>query len=74
MSELTQCNYCALKKIRESARKKGLKVSRRAVDWGLGGFDIFVHPKDVVIVIGNKEQRDKYCVGWMQEIGDHCTC
>ena len=74
MSELTQCNYCLLKHIKKRAKEKRMKVTVRATNWGLGGFDVFMHPKDIVIDPKNVEQRNQYFQSWMMEITDHCVC
>jgi hypothetical protein len=71
MSELTQCNYCDLKSIKARAERDNLKVTKIKVDWGLGGYDILVHPKEVE---KPELDRDKYFVAWMMEIGKFCEC
>lgn len=55
MSELTQCNFCALQQIKEEAKRKGLKVvllpssySRRS-KFFRSGTSIFVVPKSISI-------------------------
>ena len=74
MSELTSCNHCGLKFFKARAKLDNKKVTKLDGDFGLGGYDIFVHPKDVKIEKGNKEQRDSYFVSWMMEIGTFCEC
>jgi len=58
MSELTPCNHCTLKRIREKAKEEGKKVTR-TFNHNYGGFDVFV----------DGEKRI-----WMQEITQSCCC
>jgi len=74
MSDLTRCNYCNLKSIKRRAKSKGLVVTKRSGDFGLGGMDVFVHPKEIKICVGDKVQRDKYFVSWLMEIPKYCCC
>jgi len=53
MSELTPCNYCTLKRIKEHAKENGLKVTLLTENWFdelTGGTSVYVHPKDIKIV------------------------
>ena len=74
----TQCNYCSLKAIRREAKAKGKKVTvLNDAKWGMGGFNIYVHPPDINIrklTGGEDGAREKYRSAWMWEIGKHCTC
>lgn len=78
MSELTECNYCKLSKIRASVRQSGNKVTLLAdAKWGMGGVNVYVHPKAVDIrklVGGEDGNRAQYRVSWMMEVPDHCCC
>ena len=74
MSELTPCNYCNLQEIKRNAKKKGFKVTKLSGDFGLGGVDVFAHPKNVKIDPKDEEQREKYFRAWMMEISDSCCC
>ena len=59
MSELTPCNYCSLKRIRERAKRDKLKVSLRQ-GWR-NGIDVYI-PRDLNKYIyekyGNRENLD----------------
>jgi hypothetical protein len=63
MSELTECNYCTLKRIKRDAKEKGKKVQvKRGVetDDSLGrGKDVYVDGEKTV---------------WFWELTDHCVC
>jgi len=75
MSELTSCNYCTLKGIRERAKENGLKVTLLIDNWFDGhpsGTSVYVHPKDVKIV--DKKARKKYFKAWLMEIPNKCCC
>lgn len=72
------CNYCRLKRLKEKAKKNGMKVTLKT-GWR-GGRDVFVHPKEVNPPKGfkhtpdSKEGFDQYFIAWMLEIGKHCEC
>ena len=76
MSELTQCNYCSLRQIRQRAKKEGKKVT--LLPGWRGGKDVFVHPSRItrkkLLAEQKKDEGRKYCVGWLMEITDHCVC
>jgi hypothetical protein len=58
MSELTVCNYCSLKRIRED--NKGKKIEVRAdKKHSLGGYEVTVNGK---------------MVAWFMALTDHCVC
>ena len=73
MSELTQCNYCSLQRIKTRAKENKcyvLKFKSHEMQ-GLGGYDIFVVPNGEKL---SKKNKDKYFVSWMMEIGTECEC
>jgi hypothetical protein len=76
MSELTQCNFCRLKGIKERAKKSGEKVTTLKANWGLGGMNVYVHPKDVNIRKLDEEgtSRKAFWKGWLMEVGNKCEC
>ena len=78
MSELTQCNYCSLRHIKADAQRRGKKVTILSdARWGMGGVNVYVHPKGVVIAKlegGEEGARKKYFVSWMMELTAHCVC
>ena len=73
MSELTTCNYCNLRRIKDRAKKEKKKVTKIPTSQELGGFEIFVHPKEIDIKKLSKKERTKYFSSWMWEITDHCV-
>jgi len=84
MSELTQCNYCSLQRIRARAKREGKVVT--LIPGGIG-VDVFVHPEYVgltgkVRIPANHRDSggdlysryEKYFVASMMEIPDRCCC
>lgn len=78
MSELTTCNYCNLKRIRRNAKAKGMKVTiLRDAHWGMGGENIYVHPREIKIAEfpgGEDGPRSHYFASWMMKIPNKCQC
>ena len=78
MSELTSCNYCSLCQIKRQAKAQGKKVTVLCdADWGAGGFNVYVHPKDVNIrKLDGSEDGERACYrqSWMMEIPSQCEC
>ena len=68
------CNYCSLKSIKVIAKINKKKVTVLESDSDMVGTDVFVHPKNIKMDKGNKEQRDKYFIAWMMAIGTYCQC
>jgi hypothetical protein len=45
--------------------------------WGLGGVNVYVHPKSVIIDKlkgGEDGERSKYRVAWFYELSESCCC
>jgi hypothetical protein len=74
MSELTTCNYCNLNHIKDDAKRNKQKVTVVPAKGKLGGFDVYVHPRGIVIEFLTKRESKPYWVAWMWEITDHCAC
>ena len=78
MSENTTCNFCKLARIRRNAKEKRLKVTvLNDARWGMGGSNVYVHPKEVKIAKlpeGEDGLRSTYRVSWMMEIPNSCRC
>lgn len=68
MGEGTICNFCSLQRIRARAKKDNFKVTLEHGSIGMGGIDVYVHPKNVEINPKNKLQRDKYFASWFMEL------
>lgn len=74
MSEITMCNHCALRAIREQAKQDGLKVSIRLDPRGReAGFwdravNCYVHPPEV------EPDHDEHFVAKFAILTDHCVC
>lgn len=78
MSELTQCNYCSLQHYHSEAKAKQLKVTVLPdAKFGLGGVNVYVHPKDVSIKElsgGEDGERKQYRQAWFMELPERCCC
>jgi hypothetical protein len=60
MSELTQCNHCSLIGIRRRAKQSGKKVTLLTdARWGMGGVNVYVHPKDVNVRLLDGGDRER---------------
>lgn len=71
------CNYCKFRILRKKALEGGLKVTTKTATWGMGGVEVFVHPKDVVIEEGaGKEDhpQKKYWKCWYMSLPNCCAC
>ena len=68
------CNYCRLNRIKKDA-ENGLKVTILSdAVWGLGGKNVYVHPKEIKISSLSDGERSKYRKAWMKEIPKQCFC
>lgn len=78
MSDLTLCNYCNLRSIRERAKKDNMKVTTlRDAGWGLGGINVYVHSRNIDITSlkgGEDGERKKFRVAWLMELTSNCCC
>lgn len=72
------CNYCILQSIKKQAKLKGYKVTiLYDAKWGLGGVNVYVHPKSIKISDlsgGEDGERKQYRKAWMMEIPVYCCC
>lgn len=75
---MSQCNYCSFQDYKSRAKKKGEKVTVLAdAEWGMGGVNVYSHPKDVNIRKlsgGEDDERAQYRVSWMMELPKTCQC
>lgn len=74
MSELTTCNYCNLERLRREAIQTKKRITMVPATWGMGGFEIYMHPRSVEIKKCTKEEKKRFWVSWMMEIGKTCGC
>jgi hypothetical protein len=78
MSELTQCNYCSLRRIRRDAKREKKRVTILSdARWGMGGVNVYVHPRDVNVSRlrgGEDGPRREYFVSWFMQLTQHCCC
>lgn len=72
MSELTKCNYCSIKEIRERAKRKGWKVTTNK-GWN-NGVNVYVHPKGIKFSELSDDEKYNHRVCWFQRLPDHCCC
>lgn len=74
MSELTQCNYCTLQELKRR-RKKGYRITiLKAHVPGLGGLNVYVHPKEVKIDPKDLKHKALYWQCWFMALGRRCEC
>ena len=75
MEVILRCNFCTLKKIKSNAEEIGLSATLiKSTSSGLGGIDVFIHPKNVTIESLEPEKRKEFFAVWAWEIGDKCHC
>lgn len=67
MSELTTCNFCTLRRMRERAKKNGDQIT-------LIGQDVYRHPKDVKLKDLPAAERKKYWAAWFMSLSSSCCC
>lgn len=75
---MADCNYCNLRRYKADARRAHMKITVLAdATWGMGGVNVYEHPKDVSIhkLSGGEDgDRAQYRISWMMELPDHCAC
>ena len=74
MNELTSCNFCSLRQIRNRAQVAGKKVH---IVYDNGSARVYVYPKEVKLpfwVDESTEFHEKYFTAWFMELSDHCCC
>lgn len=69
---MRECNHCKLQAIRKQAKKDGRRVSLRPAAWGMGGSEVYVHPRTVKTPWA--DDREKYWVAWMMLVPERCEC
>jgi hypothetical protein len=70
----TECNRCALDRIRARARRKGKMVTLMSSQWQVGGYEIYVHSRNINVRMLKPAQRKLYWRTWMLQIGRECVC
>jgi len=72
MSDLTPYNKDTLTRIKHDAKQKGLAVTvLHDAKWGMGGMNVYVHPKNVSIKDipgGEGGDRAKYRQAWFMAL------
>lgn len=72
------CNHCHYQNIKDKARVEKNKVSvLHDAKWGMGGVNVYVHPKNININElpgGEDDKRKQYRVAWFMELPDGCCC
>jgi len=64
---MSQCNYCTLKDIKGEARARGLEVTVKSDDFGMGGVSVYVHGSD-------QELKSGESAAWFMELPEECVC
>lgn len=71
------CNYCTFQGLKSRAKSEGKEVTVVPSTGSLGGVEVYLHPKGVVIQRGadsNVHPQHAYWVRWFMELPDHCCC
>lgn len=66
VSELTPCNFCSLKRMKERAELSGKEVILR-------GLDAYIVPKGQPLPTDPAE-LEKAWAAWFMELTNHCVC
>jgi hypothetical protein len=76
MSELTLCNYCAYRHLKQTLRPDWKLVEFRAKKKFAGFFwtTIYRVPEDREFDRLSEAQRERYFVASFAELTDHCVC
>ena len=79
MSELTECNFCRLKRLKAQAKTRHHIIKMIPATWGLGGVEIFIVPRGTTTKQIRSWDRhssfyDKYHSGWFMDITERCIC
>lgn len=69
MSEMTQCNFCSLRRYKERAEKTGMTI--RLVKRPSQGFPDGL---DIHKLKPGEEPNKKNKIGWFAKLTDHCCC
>lgn len=72
---MSQCNFCTNKQIIKKAKQSGNSVTHlKETKYGLGGINVYVHPKNINIKKLPAKEREKYFKVWFMALGSHCEC
>ena len=71
MSELSECNFCHLQRIKKSAKKRKKTIVLIKED---GWINVYKHPKNLEVNLEKQENKDKYWLVSFAAIGDKCGC
>lgn len=63
MSELTPCNYCSLRRMRDDAERRGTSIVVEVVDTG-----------DMAGWTSARYANEPEPSAWFAELSDHCVC
>lgn len=69
---MSKCNFCENNELIAAADKAGLTLTYEK--GMMGGKDVYVHPKEVVIKSLSKKEKKKYFRCWFMRIGKYCEC
>lgn len=73
---MSQCNFCSFELLKTRAKKAGLAYTtiNESRNDGLGGVNIYVHPKNIDIHKLTESERDTFFQEWYMELGNKCEC
>ena len=72
MSSLTSCNYCSLRRIKDSVKGTGARTVLKGSEF-MGGTDVYVVLKGEKLKEGDHDNNKQYR-SWMMEIPERCVC
>ncbi len=70
---MSRCNLCRIVEDRKRAKLKGEVITLVPAKWGMGGLNVFMHPKGVKKA-ELTDESEKYSIGWVMEIPERCSC
>lgn len=74
---MTICNYCSYQNEKARAKERGMvaTLSSRGANFGLGGVNLYIHPKDVKLSKLSDDELAQYDGHhWFMSVPDGCCC
>ena len=72
---MSECNFCTYERLKKKLPKdhKITKI-RSGFNGGLGGVDIYIHPKNVKLKELSDIDKKQYWKIWFMELPNRCAC
>jgi len=73
---MSECNLCSINRLKNKAKKENKILTMIPGTWGMGGMELYIHPKGIDKKLLNKDgdADNPYSVGWVMGISDSCEC